>query len=500
MKVTYAEGSAASFQDHLRQRLKEAPWFAVSMVIHLIIGLIVANIDWQTMKTDKIEKFITGWETKEITDLEPDDPVEREPVRDQPPEPVDSPVVIDDFTEDPLDEELVDLGPIGVENAAPIGIVGTGTRQVSGKLINRIRRREANVTEKAVAMGLDWLKRHQAPEGYWDSDGFDGFCSIDRCRGTGGALNDVGCTGLALLAFLGAGNTPTSGAFRDEVRTGLRYLCEVQDPENGCLAARENPHYMYNHAVACLALAEAYGLSFWPPVKKHASSALQFVLDSRNPGKAWRYNNGAVIPVEQNDVSVTGWMVLCLASAKEFGLPFDERALSDAILYIDEMTDPGTGRTGYKERGSYSSRERGDEAIWPVERSESMTAAGMFCRYLGAGVFDDIEEHEPMLLKGAALLREKTPVWDVEAGAVDFYYWYYGSYAMFQRGGRDWKAWKEPMVKAVVENQRTEGCAKGSWDPHVDPWGDSGGRVYSTALGVLCLEVFYRYDSIIGSR
>jgi hypothetical protein len=32
----------------------------------------------------------------------------------------------------------------------------------------------------------------------------------------------------------------------------------------------------------------------------------------------------------------------------------------------------------------------------------------------------------------------------------------------------------------------------GSWDP--DPlWGGYGGRVYSTAVGALCLEVYYRY-------
>jgi hypothetical protein len=56
------------------------------------------------------------------------------------------------------------------------------------------------------------------------------------------------------------------------------------------------------------------------------------------------------------------------------------------------------------------------------------------------------------------------------------------------------------MEKAIVENQIKEGCARGSWDPQKDPWGDNGGRVYSTALLVLCLEVFYRYDNVLGAR
>jgi hypothetical protein len=33
----------------------------------------------------------------------------------------------------------------------------------------------------------------------------------------------------------------------------------------------------------------------------------------------------------------------------------------------------------------------------------------------------------------------------------------------------------------------------GSWDP-IGEWGISGGRVYSTALGAMTLEVYYRFE------
>ena len=58
------------------------------------------------------------------------------------------------------------------------------------------------------------------------------------------------------------------------------------------------------------------------------------------------------------------------------------------------------------------------------------------------------------------------------------------------------------MTTSMVGNQRmdTDYCAfKGSWDP-IDPWGGDGGRVYSTALLAMCLEVYYRYDRVIGAH
>ena len=82
----------------------------------------------------------------------------------------------------------------------------------------------------------------------------------------------------------------------------------------------------------------------------------------------------------------------------------------------------------------------------------------------------------------------------------DMYYWYYGSYAMFQMGGsKYWKPWNSALKKAVLESQRKDGDFKGSWDPDC-AWGYAGGRVYSTACMVLCLEVYFRYAQVLGAR
>ena len=124
-----------------------------------------------------------------------------------------------------------------------------------------------------------------------------------------------------------------------------------------------------------------------------------------------------------------------------------------------------------------------------------MTAVALLCRiFLG----QDPEEH-PVLRKQADLLLRVPPVWDPDGFGCDMYAWYYGAYAMFQMGGRHWKAWKPALREAVVETQRRDGDLAGSWDP-AGPWGYSGGRVYSTALMTLCLEVYFRYGRVLGGR
>ena len=57
------------------------------------------------------------------------------------------------------------------------------------------------------------------------------------------------------------------------------------------------------------------------------------------------------------------------------------------------------------------------------------------------------------------------------------------------------------MPKAMVQTQRqdTDFCRyKGSWDP-IGPWGGDGGRVYSTSVMAMCLQVYYRYGRVFGA-
>ena len=200
-----------------------------------------------------------------------------------------------------------------------------------------------------------------------------------------------------------------------------------------------------------------------------------------------------------NDSSVTGWAVIALASADSFknmGLKVSKDDFQGAINWYDEMTDPNTGRVGYTKRGSPPARPLELMDKFPASKSESITAVALLARIF-AGQTDP--KKYPVLLQHAELISKKPPVWK-DDGSIDMYYWYYGSFAMYQMGGSYWRKWNEKMKKAVVDSQiRGKKCSRGSWDP-VGVWGHEGGRVYSTAILALCLEVYYRYSQIIGAR
>ena len=122
-----------------------------------------------------------------------------------------------------------------------------------------------------------------------------------------------------------------------------------------------------------------------------------------------------------------------------------------------------------------------------------MTAVALFCRYF---MGQDPKEHE-IMDTAADLVLSKPPVWNENSGAIDHYYWYYASYALYQAGGNHWKKWSQALAQAIPPHQRTDGeNLRGSWDP-IGAWGEDGGRVYATALLVLTLQAQYRYTRLL---
>ena len=79
---------------------------------------------------------------------------------------------------------------------------------------------------------------------------------------------------------------------------------------------------------------------------------------------------------------------------------------------------------------------------------------------------------------------------------MDYYRWYYATLAMFQMGDTYWKKWNEALKTALCTTQQKGGCEDGSWDPATVVFGLKGGRLLSTAMGCLSLEVYYRYAPV----
>lgn len=334
----------------------------------------------------------------------------------------------------------------------------------------------ADESSRAIDNALAWLAEHQHPDGHWDVDSFHENCDEGHeCSGGGYPLYDVGITGLALLAFLGDGHTHDRGEHRQVVKGGLRWLRIQQDAE-GCFGARVSQNFTYNHAIATLAMVEAYRRSKSPLFRRAAENGIGFIEACRNPHGAWRYGKRP----GDADTSVTSWMATALARGKAAGIDVSEGAFQEARRFLKSVTDE-SGRVGYTTVGVGPVRPVGRENAYPSHLSESLTAAGVFVRLLLGEDLDDSRQ----LQDGARLCSAKQPVW--ERSHLDFYYWYYGSQAMERIGGEPAEHWSAALRDAVIPAQVSGTCSGGSWDP-VDAWSSEGGRIYATTLLALSLQ------------
>jgi hypothetical protein len=352
-------------------------------------------------------------------------------------------------------------------------------------------------SEDAVAAGLDWLARHQEPDGSWSCERFRNRCESEgfKCGGKGIPLYDVGVSSLALLAFLGAGNTESEGRHQDTVQRGLKWLKEQQDSK-GCFGTTEDYRYPYMHAMGTTAMIENAILSGSTAARDSASRGIDYIAKIQSPQtRAWRY---AEKPPDA-DSTVTAWMMLPLKAAQVAGYRSTDQLLRGASEFVKRVTDEKSFRTGYLVKGDLPFRFEAQMKRSPPAETESTTACGMAIR-----IFTGEEPRGTGAIRGQArVLLDKAPEWNPEAGRVDFFYWQFGTIAMFQLGGAEWQTWFQKLREAAIAGQQKgtpgESCQRGSWDP-IDPWGTQGGRIYATAMMTLCLEGPYRYGRLFAAK
>jgi len=378
---------------------------------------------------------------------------------------------------------LPDIGRLADPPENPSPNARLEAKKARGGFASRHRSvRPITALSKHIDLALEWLKQHQSPGGFWDTDGFTKQCIYEECDGVGHALYDPGVTGLATLAFLGAGETHKHGRYKSTVKKALTYLKQIQDPE-GCFGPRTTNHYTYNHAAAAQAMVTAYALTASPLFKKSSQAAVDFIQKAQNPYLAWRYG----VRPGDNDTSVTGWMTAALCAGKSAGLRVDTGAFDGARAWIEKVTEPEFGRVGYTMRGTGSARSRDMMEKFPADKSESLTAVGILIRML---VGENPATSE-MIQKGVDLILKQSPQWNEASGQIDMYYWYWGTHALSRVGGEAWEHWSGKMSAIIATAQRTGRDVRGSYDP-VGPWGREGGRVYSTAMMTMVAEMLER--------
>ncbi|MHC4598407.1 MAG: prenyltransferase/squalene oxidase repeat-containing protein, partial [Planctomycetota bacterium] len=332
----------------------------------------------------------------------------------------------------------------------------------------------------AVARALDWLARHQNPDGMWSCGKFMMNCKMGTCTGPGSSGDyDTGVTGLTLLAFLGAGNTHRVGPHREVVLKGIRALLKRQTPD-GCYGPKvASGHWIYGHVFAAQAVAEDFGWAGGTPImKRPAQRGVDFIVDCQNPYLGWRYGR----QTGENDTSVTACAVLALKAAKLCGLHVPKESFDGCLNWFRKVTDEASFETGYWAKGQPAPRLAESEGRFPPQ--PSMTAAAVTSRIF---ILESKAADRPETLGGANVVSYRPPVWDVEGGMVDMVYWYWGTLALHQVGGSAWEPWRAAVEQALLDSQVAEGCGAGSWDP-VGAWGAAGGRVYATAMCALILE------------
>jgi hypothetical protein len=229
---------------------------------------------------------------------------------------------------------------------------------------------------------------------------------------------------------------------------------------------------MYAQGAVTLALAEAYGMTQSPAIKEPLERAVKAVVAAQKAPKkdpkdvgGWRYS----INADDSDSSVSGWIILALKSARLAGIAVPEETFDLASKYLWTLYEDGT--FGYNS----------------PRKTAGTTAIGVLCQqFMGHG--DDRRVKQAL-----DFLKDQKVDWSETKGDFVLYGWYYQTQAMFQGGGAYWEYWNRQIRDTMIKNQQ----ADGRWLP--PPLSDAEQKsmaqspVYSTALGCLILEVYYRY-------
>jgi hypothetical protein len=392
---------------------------------------------------------------------------------------ISSPIVIDNVAD--ITMETVVMNFDQGENDVQVGTVGTGVGNLGmgmdmggmsmsikmPKLMgsrcdkaDRMRRlkREGGKerTEEAVVKALHWLKQVQNADGSWG----------------GGYAPSM--TGLALLAYLGHCEKQDSPEFGDTVIRAIKYLLDKNEAQGGKMYARKPS---YETGICAYALGEAYIVTKnfrpkIPGIDKALERSIAVIVEKQKADGGWDYGYSTAM-TRGSDTSVSGWQMQALKVAKMTGLEFKgiDKAMDKAMENMMRVRGP---------KGGFGYRDPQDKL--------SLSGVGVLAMQMW-----DPKKYKKEIDMGVEFILDSHPG-KHEKPHFDKYGWYYHTQACFQAGGKAWRDWNTYFQDEVVDHQSPDG----SWTD----WGAHGhgpdansveGKVYSTTLCVLMLEIYYRY-------
>lgn len=350
------------------------------------------------------------------------------------------------------------LFPTSAEGAPAIGLIFRGRDEGTKKALVQAYG-GTKLTEDAVHDALLWLVRRQLPNGMWSLRG--------PYRDGANVENEEAATAMALLAFQGAGYTPDGSGdenFKKAVTRGWTALLRRLQPDGRFYGDVASSHRLYTQAQCTIAICELYGMTKNQTYREPAQRAVDYCVRVQAPQGGWRY-----VPGEDSDMSVTGWFVMALQSARLAGLEVPSPTFERIKEFLDGAAREEGSRYAYQIRGGGA--------------SVALTAEGLLCRqYLGW------QRDDPRLREGVDYLQANLPTWNDK----NVYYWYYGTQVCHHMEGTDWQKWNSVTRQMLPEHQEKRGPEKGSWTPVGDRW-SMGGRLYVTCLSIYILEIYYRH-------
>ncbi|HEX4130839.1 MAG TPA: prenyltransferase/squalene oxidase repeat-containing protein [Pirellulales bacterium] len=338
------------------------------------------------------------------------------------------------------------------------------SRSEKGRMRTVVAQGGNEASEAAVAKALDWISRHQMPDGGWSIDHTHAPSCNGKCKDPGSLVNArMGATALAVLPFLGAGQTHKQGKYKKEVQAGLFFIANSMKitPNGGdCTTGGGS---FYSHGLCAIALCEAYAMTQDKGLADRAQLALNYIAYAQDPvGGGWRY-----AARQPGDTSVVGWQLMALKSGHMAFLPVRPETIKLSMRFLDSVQAEGGAMYGYTSTG----------------KGPGTTAVGLLCRmYLGW------KHDEPALEKGIQYLSKMGPSKD------NVYFNYYATQVLHHYEGELWSRWNEKMRDQLIDTQSKNGHEAGSWftgaNGHMN---EAGGRLYCTSLSCMTLEVYYRH-------
>jgi len=330
--------------------------------------------------------------------------------------------------------------------------------------------------QAAVEAGLAWLAEDQNSDGSWSSkvgrklnEGYD--YSIDA--------GHVGVTSLACMAFLAGGHQPGRGRYGAVIEKGLDFVLGACTEDGYITKAGTR---MYSHAFSTLFLAEIYGMTHREDVRVKLQGAVDFIVGCQNEEGGWRY-----VPFEsQSDMSIVVCQVIALRAARNIGIRVPKETVDRASEYVkDSAIDFEEARRSMFSRfrtdltGSFKYQRAG-----ATRSSFSLTAAGVTALN-GLGIYSD-----EAIGEGLDYLRRNLETFNRmrgEVGGGHYFFWYghyYGVQAMYLAGEPYWTPYFTTIRDELLRMQKEDG----SFPNRVGP-----GTPFGTAMGVLILEIPYRF-------